>query len=247
MIRLHVSPEDTMTAVAGGTAPDVYHRYIGGFAELMARGVMLPLDDLIANAPDFDPDIYLGSQWDNGKWDGVTYGIPALEGGSMPAICWHKHLIEEVGGDPEVGPRSWPEMLEWSRMLLQYDDDGNLTQAGFDPKDAYGFTVIAWPVVFDENYISEDKRTFTFDTEAWAEGLSIIAQFHTDPGVDKMLAFRDQWGYWSGYPSSGFNNAKRAMVMDGNWLPGMLRSMVEVTGVELESIGYGFHPNLNEG
>ncbi len=247
MIRLHVSPEETMTAVAGGTAPDVYHRYIGGFAELMARGVMLPLDDLIANAPDFDPDIYLGSQWDNGKWDGVTYGIPALEGGSMPAICWHKHLIEEVGGDPEVGPRSWPEMLEWSRMLLQYDDDGNLTQAGFDPKDAYGFTVIAWPVVFDENYISEDKRTFTFDTEAWAEGLDIITQFYTDPGIDKMLALRDQWGYWSGYPSSGFNNAKRAMVMDGNWLPGMLRSMVEVTGVELESIGYGFHPNLNEG
>ena len=90
MIRLHVTPEDTMTAVAGGTAPDVYHRYIGGFAELMARGVMLPLDDLIAAAEDFDPDIYMGSQWDNGKWDGVTYGIPVLEGGAMPAICWHK-------------------------------------------------------------------------------------------------------------------------------------------------------------
>ena len=247
MIRIHVSPEDTMTAVAGGTAPDVYHRYIGGFAELMARGVMLPLDDLIANAPDFDPDIYLGSQWDNGKWDGVTYGIPALEGGAMPAICWHKHLIEEVGGDPEVGPRSWPELLDWSRQLLQYDDDGNLTQAGYDPKDAYGFTVIAWPVVFDENYITEDKRAFTFDTEAWAEGLETIAQFWLDPGVAKMQAFADQWGYWSGYPSSGFNNARRAMVTDGNWLPGMLRSMVEVTGVELDSIGYGFHPNLNEG
>ena len=233
MIRLHVAPEDTMTAVAGGTAPDVYHRYIGGFAELMARGVMLPLDDLIANATNFDPDIYLGSQWDNGRWDGVTYGIPALEGGSMPAICWHKHLIDEVGGDPEVGPSSWPEMLDWSRKLLQFDDNGNLTQAGYDPKDAYGFTVIAWPVVFDENYITEDKRAFTFDTDAWTEGLEIVAQFWIDAGVDKMQSFADQWGYWAGYPSSGFNNAKRAMVTDGNWLPGMLRNMVEVTGVEL--------------
>ena len=247
MIRLHVSPEDTMTAVAGGTAPDVYHRYIGGFAELMARGVMLPLDDLIAAAKDFDPDIYLGSQWDNGKWDGVTYGIPVLEGGAMPAICWHKHLIEEAGGDPEVGPRSWPEMLELSRALLTYDDDGNLTQAGYDPKDAYAFTVIAWPVVFDENFISGDKRTFTFDSDAWAEGLNIIAQFWLDAGVDKMQAFADQWGYWTGYASSGFNNAKRGMIMNGNWMPGAMRNVVDVTGVELDSIGYGFHPNLNEG
>ena len=247
LISLHVSPEDTMTAVAGGTAPDVYHRYVGGFAELMARGVMLPLDDLIVNAPGFDPDIYLGSQWDNGKWDGVTYGIPVLEGGAMPAICWHKHLIEEAGGDPEVGPTTWPELLDMSRALLTFDDDGNLVQAGYDPKDAYGFTVIAWPVVFDENYISEDKRTFTFDTDAWAEGLDIIAQFWLDPGVDKMQAFADQWPYWTGYPSSGFNNAKRGMIMNGNWMPGAMRNVVDVTGVELESIGYGFHPNLNEG
>ncbi len=247
MIRLHVSPEDTMTAVAGGTAPDVYHRYIGGFAELMARGVMLPLDDLIAAAKDFDPDIYLGSQWDNGKWDGVTYGIPVLEGGAMPAICWHKHLIEEAGGDPELGPRSWPEMLELSRALLKFDDDGNLTQAGYDPKDAYAFTVIAWPVVFDENFISADKRTFTFDSDAWAEGLNIIAQFWLDAGVDKMQAFADQWGYWTGYASSGFNNAKRGMIMNGNWMPGAMRNVVDVTGVELDSIGYGYHPNLNEG
>ena len=247
LIRLHVTPEETMTAVAGGTAPDVYHRYIGGFAELMARGVMHPLDDLIASAKDFDPDIYLGSQWDNGKWDGVTYGIPVLEGGAMPAICWHKHLVEEAGGDPEVGPTTWTELLDMSRALLKFDDDGNLVQAGFDPMDAYGFTVIAWPIVFDENYISEDKRTFTFDTEAWAEGLDIITQFWTDPGVDKMQSLADQWGYWTGYPSSGFNNAKRGFIMNGNWMPGAIRNVVDVTGVEMDSIGYGFHPNLNEG
>ena len=247
MIRLHVSPEDTMAAVAGGTAPDVYHRYIGGFAELMARGVMLPLDDLLASAEDFDPDIYMGSQWENGRWDGVTYGVPALEGGSMPAICWHKHLIEEAGGDPEVGPASWPEMLELSRQLLQYDENENLTRAGYDPKDSYGGTVIAWPVLFDENYISADKRTFTFTTETWAEGLSTVTQFWIDADVDKMAALAEAWQYWAGYPSSGFNNAKRAMVTDGNWLPGNLRSMEEVTGVTMDSIGYGFHPNLNEG
>ena len=57
-----------------------------------------------------------------------------------------------------------------SRALLKFDDDGNLTQAGYDPKDAYAFTVIAWPVVFDENFISGDKRTFTFDSDAWGGG-----------------------------------------------------------------------------
>ncbi|MEM7134368.1 MAG: substrate-binding domain-containing protein [Chloroflexota bacterium] len=247
MIRVGVTPEDTMTSIAGGTAPDTYHRYIGGFAELMARGVMFPLDDLIADADDFDPDIYLGPQWDNGKWDGVTYGIPCLEGGAMPAISWHKHLIEDIGGDPEVGPSSWPELLDWSRKLNQYDDAGNLTQAGYDPKDAYGFTVIAWPVVFDANYISDDKKTFQFDSENWVQGLESIAELWTDAGVEQMQAFSQEWGYWTGYESSGFNNAKRAMIMNGNWMPGAMRNVVDVTGVELESIGHGFHPNLNEG
>lgn len=247
MIGIHVSPEDTMTAVAGGTAPDVYHRYVGGFAELMARGVMLPLDDLIAGAADFDPDIYLGSQWDNGRWDGVTYGVPVLEGGAMPALCWHKHIIEEIGGDSEVGPASWPEMLDWSSKINTYDDDGNLTRAGYDPGDAYGFTVICWPIVFDENYISEDKRTFTFETEAWAQGLDILAQFFSDAGEGKLQALAGEWPHWTGYTSSGFNNARRAMITNGNWMPGAMRNVVEETGVELESIGYGFHPNLNEG
>ena len=62
-----------------------------------------------------------------------------------------------------------------------------------------------------------------------------------------MQAFSDQWGYWTGYESSGFGNAKRAMIMNGNWMPGAMRNVVDVTGVELDTIGYGFHPNLNEG
>ena len=62
-----------------------------------------------------------------------------------------------------------------------------------------------------------------------------------------MQAFADQWGYWTGYASSGFNNAKRGMIMNGNWMPGAMRNVVDVTGVELDTIGYGFHPNLNEG
>ena len=38
-----------------------------------------------------------------------------------------------------------------SRAPLKFDIDGNLVLAGYDPRDAYAFTVIAWPVVFDEN------------------------------------------------------------------------------------------------
>ena len=247
LVRLHVTPEDTMTAIAGGTAPDIYHRYIGGFSELMARGVMYPLDDLLATVEDFDRDIYLGPQWEGGMWDGVTFGVPCLEGGAMPAICWHKNIIDEIGGDPEVGPRTWGEMLDWARKINQYDDDGNLTRAGFDPRDSFGITIIGQPVIFDENYISGDKRTFNFDSATYAEGLEILAQFWIDAGTPQMNAFAGEWGYWSGYPSSGFNSGKRAMVTDGNWLPGMIRDMEEVTGVLMEDIGYGFHPNLNEG
>ena len=37
------------------------------------------------------------------------------------------------------------------------------------------------------------------------------------------------------------------MIMDGTWMPGATRRVVEVTGVELDSVRYSFHPNLYEG
>lgn len=37
------------------------------------------------------------------------------------------------------------------------------------------------------------------------------------------------------------------MITNGNWMPGALHYTAEVTGVELDSIGYCYHPNLNEG
>ena len=68
-----------------------------------------------------------------------------------------------------------------------------------------------------------------------------------DAGNDKKQAFADQRPYWTGFPSSGFNNARRVMIMDGTWMPGATRRVVDVTGVELDSVGYGFHPSLYEG
>lgn len=246
-ISTGASPEDMMAAMAGGVAPDVYHFYVGGWTELMARGVMFPLDDLIKAAKDyFDPGIYLEPQWEYCTWNGKIYGMPALEDGANPAFSWHKPLLQEIGADAENGPKSWAEVLEWAKKLNKYDDAGNLVRVGYDPRDACGVTVLNWTMAFDVPYISEDKKTMLFDQENWKIGLGIIAQFWQDAGVAKMEAFNQEWEYWTGGLNSGFANGKRAMITNGVWQPGeLLRRHAD--HLDVTTIGYGWQPCLNEG
>jgi sn-glycerol 3-phosphate transport system substrate-binding protein len=247
LIATGVSPEDMMTAMAGGVAPDVYHFYVGGWTELMARGVMFPLDDLIDGADYFDPGIYLPPQWEYCQWDGKIYGIPVLEGGANPAFSWHKPLLEEIGADAENGPQNWEQVLDWAKKLNQYDEAGNLVRVGYDPLDAWGVTVLNWTMAFDAPYISGDKRTMLFDQGNWRQGLEAIAQLWQDAGVEKVAAFNQEWGYWTGYESSGFGNGKRAMITNGVWQPGDMKKTAGTTGIDPTTIGYTWHPCLNEG
>lgn len=64
-VEVAPAPEDVMTAVAAGTAPDVYHWYTGDLdiQQLAPRGVLMPLDDMI-DASDINMDDYVPAQWE---------------------------------------------------------------------------------------------------------------------------------------------------------------------------------------
>ena len=240
--------EDMLASMAGGVAPDVYHFYMAGWNEMMTKNIMLPLDDFIkaAGRDVFDPDIYLPVQWSYAQYKGKTYGMPALEGGANAAFSWHKPLIEKAGGDPEKGPRNWGEVATLAKKINKLDQSGNLELVGYDPLDAWGVTILNWTMAFDAPFISDDKKTMLLDQPNWLLGLQTISQFWWDVGPDKMDAFRQQWGLWTGGANSGFGNAKRAMITNGAWQPGELKRK-HADHLDVKTVGYAFHPCLNEG
>lgn len=215
-----------LTAMAGGTAPDVYH-YGPDPTGLYARGVIQPLDDLIGGVSGFDPNIYLPEQWAGETWNGKKMGIPALEGSFLPAFIWNKKLVQEAGLDPEKPPTTWDEIRSWASKLTKKDTSGNIVQLGFDSLDAAGSLVQQWCQVADAAPIDQDKRKFSFDQEKLVKALELVATFWKDAGVEKVSSLAQQWAYWLGPANSGFGNGARALVLDGAWAPGQLKNVAK--------------------
>jgi ABC-type glycerol-3-phosphate transport system substrate-binding protein len=241
LINLGTTPEDLLTAMAGGSANDVYHNYNFDATSLFARGVILPIDDLIsANAANFDPSIYLKEQWEGSTYQGKRMAMPAFEGVAYPAFCWNEAMLQEIGADP-TGDFDWPMMIDWAKKLNKFDAADNLTQMGLDTLDANGNFVESWAQFADTEYINPDRTKFLFDNPKFTTVMNYLAQPWWDAGVDKVAAFAQQWGYWTGGTNSGFANGVRAMILNGGWQPGELAKTQKDPSWK---IGYTWVPTL---
>jgi ABC-type glycerol-3-phosphate transport system substrate-binding protein len=231
LVNVGTTPEDMLSSIAGGTAPDVYHTYggtTGSFdvEDLAPRGVALPLDDFIAAATYFQKDDYYPEQWESKTWDGKVWGLPVTEGGPGGfAMSWHKRYFEAAGFDPERGPQNWDQVADYALQLSTYDDAGTLDVQGFDPLDATGCCWPGWAMWFNAPGISEDKRTILFDQGNWGLFMEFIKEVYQGIGVEQMAAHKLAWGYWTGH-TSGFPNGKRAMLLNGYWQPGEFESVL---------------------
>jgi len=96
-----------MTTLASGNVYDVMH---GDTYDLMTRGVMLQLDDLIDSSTKLRRDDFRPELWELHSWQGKTFGVPVLEDGANPAFSWNATLLEKEGVDFGDGPKGWDEV-----------------------------------------------------------------------------------------------------------------------------------------
>ncbi len=74
--------EAILTAVAAGTPPDACSNY--QYLDLMARGVLAPIDDLVKASTVVKKELYFDGNWNDGFYKNVQYGVSACEG--FPAL-----------------------------------------------------------------------------------------------------------------------------------------------------------------
>lgn len=115
--------EQLMAAITAGNAPDVIGLdcvQVGRFAQL---GALLPLEDLI-------PQETLGKYFPNlinaeghyGQYGGHIVGVPFWVDNS---VCFYnKTFLEEAGGDPNVGIRSWDDYINYGKAITTEDRFG---------------------------------------------------------------------------------------------------------------------------
>lgn len=120
-----------MTAVRGGTGPDVYFldRFI--VAQRAADGL---LQDLSSLGADLSP--YIDFARAEATFDGKPYALPFDT--DARALYYNKDMLQAAGVDPAEldsanGPVTWSRVQEIANGLNVMDDNGNYTQMGFIP------------------------------------------------------------------------------------------------------------------
>ncbi len=215
-------PKETFLAnLAAGTPPDAGVR--PGYLEFMVRGVVIPVDELLA-ASSLKADDFIEANLNLCSYKGSLYGIPANECFVRRGLCYNARMVAEAGLDPDKPPVTWPEVLEWHKALTKFDKAGNLVQIGLDPFDAEGgsfawyndgsFAAESWGV----DWWDESTSTFRLNDPRLAEAFDTMGEFVKIIGPDNLAGFRGVAGQggWGG----AIESEVQAMIIEGYWAPG---------------------------
>jgi len=124
-----------LIAMKGGDIPECAILLAADIMTLTDENAVIALDDLVKTPEDkaWFEGFYPGFM-ENARLKGKTYAIPFQR--STPVLYWNKAAFQEAGLDPDKGPTSWQEMLDFAKKLTKKDSGGNVTQWGLEiPSD----------------------------------------------------------------------------------------------------------------
>lgn len=161
-------------SVAGGVPPDVvrFYTHLGG--EMMSRGGLEPIDDLIAR-DGFDLSDFYPVGIDQNTYEGRLYGIPWVL--SPNALFYNKELFREAGLDPNRPPRTWKELEEYSLRLTVRASDGGIERVGFADflNNPTNFQMYLWQS--GGNPLAPDLKHPAFQSREGVEALTWMREF----------------------------------------------------------------------
>lgn len=146
-----------MAMIAGGDAPDILHLNTGNFEAFAARGVLMPLDDRVAEA-DVDMSVFWDLAVEGSRWDGTLYAMPSYL--SNHVLYYNKDHFDDAGLAYPDETWTWDDVREAAIALTRdTTGDGRVDKWGF----AVGDAVWAWSGVvysWDGKIMNADSTRF---------------------------------------------------------------------------------------
>ncbi len=217
-----MNPQKLLTAIVGGSAPDLVYQARFNISDWASRGAFLPLDGYLAKTPDGPRrKDYYAAAWDEATYQGGVYGIPT--GADDRALYWNRGLFRRkrdalaaAGLDWRRPPRTWSEMRRYAAALTEKG-----RRAGFIPN--FGN---AWLTLYafqnGARFLSADGTRCTLASDEAAGALAFMKE-----GYDLLGGYAQADVFQSGFQggeNDPFVSGKVAMKIDGDWsLPGLAR------------------------
>ena len=212
-----------------GRGPDVMRIRITDYHGMVARGMLEPLNDSIADPDngmsdadlaDFPPHIMSML-----RLDGTLYALP--QDNAQYGLFYNKDIFDAYNAahpDEPIGEPSarwtWEDLRDVAKKLTVYSASGEIEVAGID------FAIWSWPFMsfFAQaggELWDEAGTTCLIDSEAGAAALEFMRVLQREDRSYRATIGRDS----PTGPDALFLAGKSAMYLDGSWRVPMLESV----------------------
>ncbi|MCW5943641.1 MAG: extracellular solute-binding protein [Fimbriimonadaceae bacterium] len=221
-----MNPQKLMTSIVGNVPPDAIHQDRFTIGDWASRGAFQPLDDLMARDRETDPlcprpEQYYPPTWEEASYGGKLYAIPMASDDRV--LYYNKKRFRErakelraAGLDPGRAPRTWSEVLAYSKVLTDYNPDGKtLKRAGFLPNFGNSWLYM-FAFQMNASFMSPDGKTCTLYSPEAEKALEFIVK-----GYDQVGGYENAKAFETGFQggeNDPFIIGKVAMKIDGDWI-----------------------------
>jgi multiple sugar transport system substrate-binding protein len=211
-----------MTAVRGGTGPDVYHldRFI--VAQRAADGL---LQDLSGLGADLSP--YIAFARAEATYDGKPYALPFDT--DTRALYYNKAMIQAAGFDPaeldqSKGPATWDRIKEMSDKINVKDSNGNYTTMGMIPWDNQG-----WHYTFGFSwggqFFNQAACEVSPNDQPIVDAFQWVQDYCVALDANKVSAFANPQNQPGANPADNhFYTKTQAFAITGDWVINQLKT-----------------------
>ncbi|MGO9307744.1 MAG: ABC transporter substrate-binding protein [Spirochaetia bacterium] len=227
-----------MTAVRGGTGPDVYFLDRFTVAQRAAAGVLTDLTDLVKKADPAMSSKYVDYAWGETQYKGKTFALPFDTDSRV--LFYNKDMIKAAGYDPAMfdsskGPLTLDEVQKIAFKINKTDKNGAYTQVGFIPYDTVGEQGwhYTWGFAFGGKFADPSTGKVTPADEKIVASFQFLHDWAKAMGPQKVQTFISTYSP-PNYPpqQDPFLIGKIAMMINGDWMLNQIRQ---------------YAPNLNYG
>ncbi len=209
-----------MTAVRGGTGPDVYMLDRFTTAERAAAGVLQDLTPFIKKAAPMMADSYLPFAWAESQFQGKTYSLPFDT--DTRALYYRADLLKAAGIDisaldPKNGPITVDQLMAIAAKYNKKDSSGEYTQIGFVPQYNQGWHY-TWGYAYGGKFADLKAGKVTPTDPGVVAGYQFLYDWSKDLGPQKLTTFLSTFNPPNVPPEQEmFVTGKVAMVVTGDW------------------------------
>jgi multiple sugar transport system substrate-binding protein len=208
-LPLTAAHQKLLTAIAGGSTPDISQLGNTWIPEVAALNAIEPLQQRVAQSKVIRQDDYFASIWSTNVIDGTLYGVPWYVDTRL--LFYRVDLLKQAGFDHP--PKNWSE---WRQMLAATSHPDRKIYGALLPTNEFE-QLLALALQQDDPILRDNNRYGNFRSAGFKRALSFYVdtfKLHQAPAITNVEA---------GNPWSEFGRGVYAFYFSGPWNIGEFR------------------------